>query len=144
MNNFSPMSSRFNQSPNFKRKRFARKSRSFHNFGKNFFNRNDRVIEFPSFDLIGGNRQDPLNLRPFIDPEPMSNSTDSGKDHLVEILLPPNIYDPLCLDSSSKNRLDYSPMIEYNSSQMVQTTPCPSRYRPRHQRRSQQVSEWIR
>ena len=126
-----------------KRKRLTQTSPSS-SFGKNRSANEEQLIEHPSFALLGGNRQDPLNLRPFIDPEPVSHSHTSGNDRLVEILLPPNIYDPLCLDSSSQNRLDYSPMIELNPSQSVQATPCPSRYRARRRQRSQQATEWFR
>ena len=64
-------------------------------------------IQFPSFSLLGGNRKDPLNLNELIQQSIMNNdhieTNLHPNDRQVEILLQPNIFDPLCLDSSSYN-----------------------------------------
>ncbi|CAF3663418.1 unnamed protein product [Rotaria sordida] len=59
---------------------------------------------------FGGNCRDPLNLNELIQKSKQSITNNDnidmnshGNDRLVEILLQPDIYDPLCLDISSYN-----------------------------------------
>jgi hypothetical protein len=64
---------------------------------------------------FGGNRKDPLNLNALIQKKkqlttqsnPTNNDdTNNGNDRPVEILLQPDIFDPLRLDTSSRNDED--------------------------------------
>ncbi len=88
-----------NRSSQSKRTHFYR-SKSFR-FGK-VFKSKEQLIEFPSFSLLGGNRKDPLNLNELIQKKKQSTKLEiNGNDRLVEILIQPNIFDPLCLDISS-------------------------------------------
>jgi hypothetical protein len=89
-----------------KNRRGSRISNPFR-FGKAWRSQ-EPVIEFPSFSLLGGNRRDPLNLNELIRRNEQSTVDLRGNDRLVEIILPPNIFDPLCLDSSSRHRVDSS------------------------------------
>jgi hypothetical protein len=66
---------------------------------------------------FGGNRKDPLNLNALIQKKKQltqstttnndnSNNNHNGNDRPVEILLQPDIFDPLRLDTSSRNDED--------------------------------------
>ena len=87
----------------------------------------DAPIEFPCFSLLGGNRKDPLNLNSLIEAkQQLSNVHLHCKDHWVEIMLEPDICDPLCLDVSS------------HTQQMYNSTPAYSKqpsYTPKRRRR---------
>lgn len=62
----------------------------------------EQFIPFPCFSLLGGNRKDPLNLNELIQNKQQSSTNSIYRnDQPVEILLQPNIFDPLCLDISS-------------------------------------------
>jgi hypothetical protein len=84
-------------------------------FGKMFDSQQLNFIPYPSFSLLGGNRKDPLNLNALIQKKkqlttqsnPTNNDdTNNGNDRPVEILLQPDIFDPLRLDTSSRNDED--------------------------------------
>jgi len=86
----------------FIRSKSFRKSKHSY-FGK-VFKPKEQLIPFPCFSLLGGNRKDPLNLNELIQKKKNSTTTTNsihGNDRQVEILLQPNIFDPLCLDISS-------------------------------------------
>jgi hypothetical protein len=90
-----------NQSYIMKRKYFRKNIR----FGK-VFKSKEQLIEFPCFSLLGGNRKDPLNLNELIQKKKQSTTNNNNtklNDRLVEILLPPNIFDPLCLDRNQRS-----------------------------------------
>ncbi len=77
------------------------------------FKSKEQLIEFPCFSLLGGNRKDPLNLNELIRKKNQSTIHHhqveiNGNDRPIEILLQPNIFDPLCLDisSSSSHQID--------------------------------------
>jgi hypothetical protein len=76
----------------------------YYRFGK-VFKRREQLIEFPSFSLLGGSRKDPLNLNELIRRKNQSTTSHqigvNANDRLVEILLQPDIFDPLCLDRYS-------------------------------------------
>ena len=74
--------------------RYSRSSKKSFRLVK-VWKRKDRIIPYPSFSLLGGNRNDPLNLNELIEKSKQSN------EQLIDILLPPNIYDPLGLDTST-------------------------------------------
>lgn len=76
-----------------------RSSKKVFRLGK-VWKRKDRYIPYPSFSLLGGNRNDPLNLNELIQ---QSQAAKNGNDRLIEILLPPDIYDPLGLDIFSSS-----------------------------------------
>lgn len=97
----------------FKKRKVSRISNPFR-FGKASRSR-EPVIELPSFSLLGGNRRDPLNLNELIRRSQQSTVDLRGNDRLVEIILPPNIFDPLCLDSSSRHRVDISSLNSRNA-----------------------------
>src|SRR5689334_9335730 len=78
-----------------------------------FYSRRMKFIPYPSFSLLGGNRKDPLNLNGLIQrkkqlmqPTTDNENTNNGNDRPVEILLQPDIFDPLRLDTSSRNDED--------------------------------------
>ncbi|CAF0884598.1 unnamed protein product [Rotaria sp. Silwood1] len=78
---------------------------------------------------FGGNRKDPLNLNELIRQKNQSitnnNHTDMnshGNDRLVEILLQPNIHDPLCLDISSHSNESSIDITSVNQHSTIQTT----------------------
>ena len=78
----------------------SKKFRKDFHFGK-VFKPKEQLIKFPSFSLLGGNRRDPLNLNELIQKKKqltINNNDIPLNDRPVEILLPPNIFDPLCLD----------------------------------------------
>ena len=108
--NFAPM---FNHQQKQSRKNLKRRfsvQKSIHRhlrpFGKVSKSKiRDPIIELPSFSLLGGNRYDPLNLNQLNEMSNRIRNHNSGNDPLVEILLPPNIHDPLCLDSSPSDHL---------------------------------------
>jgi hypothetical protein len=80
---------------------FTRSKPKYFYFGK-VFKPKEQLIEFPSFSLLGGNRKDPLNLNELIQKKKQSTTNNiHGNDRSIEILLQPNIFDPLCLDISS-------------------------------------------
>jgi hypothetical protein len=95
------------------------KSKPFR-FGK-VFKSKEQLIKFPSFSLLGGNRKDPLNLNDLIQKKKQSTTNDIyGNDRPVEILLQPNIFDPLCLDiSSSSDKIDLQQVPESNGRQPI-------------------------
>ena len=74
----------------------------------------DYIIPYPSFSILGGNRKDPLNLNGLIQKKKQlsqttsnnNDNTNNGNDRPVEILLQPDIFDPLRLDTSSRNDED--------------------------------------
>jgi hypothetical protein len=83
------------------------------------FKRKEQLIKFPSFSLLGGNRRDPLNLNELIQKKKQSTTNNEhievdiyGNDRPIEILLQPNIFDPLRLDISSYNNEN---SISFNS-----------------------------
>ena len=71
----------------------------YYRFGK-VVKRREQLIEFPSFSLLGGSRKDPLNLNELIRRKNQHQLRVNGNDRPVEILLQPDIFDPLCLDRS--------------------------------------------
>jgi hypothetical protein len=83
-------------------------------FGKMFYSSQLNFIPYPSFSLLGGNRKDPLNLNGLIQKKKQltqttstnNDNTNNGNDRPVEILLQPDIFDPLRLDTSSRNDED--------------------------------------
>ena len=109
----SNQSSRIQQVP-FKKRQTSRKSNPFR-FGKAGRHWKEPLIDYPSFSLLGGNRRDPLNLNELIRRSQQSTGDLRGNDRLVEIILPPNIFDPLCLDSSSRHRVDVSSISHDNA-----------------------------
>ncbi|CAF0845342.1 unnamed protein product [Rotaria sordida] len=110
-NNFFPiMSSNIIQRPVKKRSRIMK---------KNIARKNQVPIHF----RFGGNRKDPLNLNALIQKKNQStrstssssiinndhtNTNNNGNDRPVEILLQPDIVDPLRLDTSSRNDEDFN------------------------------------
>lgn len=124
--NFFPMmSSHVMQSPIKKSSRITKRKTARKNpnqtthfrFGKMFYSRRMKYIPYPSFSLLGGNRKDPLNLNGLIQKKKQltqstaatattTENTDNGNDRPVEILLQPDIFDPLRLDTSSRNDED--------------------------------------
>jgi hypothetical protein len=69
-------------------------------FGK-VFKSKEQFIPFPCFSLLGGNRKDPLNLNELIQKKNQSTTNSIHvNDQTIEILLQPNIFDPLCLDQT--------------------------------------------
>ncbi|UJR21106.1 hypothetical protein I4U23_024206 [Adineta vaga] len=111
---FSPTMSNIRYQP-FKSKTFSSlKNRNFRKpvqfRSRKVSKPKEQLIKFPSFSLLGGNRQDPLNLNELIQmsrQQQVTNNNDSidtdiyGNDRPIELLLQPDIFDPLCLDSSS-------------------------------------------
>ncbi|CAF1431962.1 unnamed protein product [Adineta ricciae] len=102
------------RSPSFKSKLFpSRKSRYCrkpgHVSSRKVHQPKEQLIEFPCFSLLGGNRRDPLNLNELIhmsqQQKQITNVKESidksiyGNEQPIELLLQPDIYDPLCLDS---------------------------------------------
>ncbi|CAF3944974.1 unnamed protein product [Rotaria magnacalcarata] len=76
-----------------------------------------RKNQLPIHFRFGGNRKDPLNLNALIEKKKQlaqattssgtnNDSIDDGNDRPVEILLQPDIFDPLRLDTSSRNDED--------------------------------------
>lgn len=70
----------------------------------------ERLIRFPSFSLLGGSRSDPLNLNELIRNKQETTTNDGTQqmeihhtDRLIDILIPPDVYDPLDLDKSLYN-----------------------------------------
>lgn len=103
-----------NQSRITKRKTVRKNINNTHfRFGKMFLLKKDYFIKRPLFNLLGGNRKDPLNLNGLIQKKKQltqtttnndnTNNNNDGNDRPVEILLQPDIFDPLCLDTSSRN-----------------------------------------
>ena len=81
-------------------KRYSPSGKRSFRFGK-VFQRKEQFIPIPCFSLLGGNRSDPLNLNELIGKKNQSSTHSTGThDPLVEILLPPDIHDPLGLDLS--------------------------------------------
>ena len=93
--------SRMQHTPRRRLKRVSPSSKKSFRFGKVFTRRKEQFIPIPCFSLLGGNRFDPLNLNELIEQRKQAPSTSpTGHDPLVEILLTPDIYDPLGLDLS--------------------------------------------
>jgi hypothetical protein len=111
-NFFPTMQRSIKKSSRITKRKTARKNpiHTHFRFGKTFsFN----YEQFPCFSLLGGNRKDPLNLNGLIEKKKQltettssSTSNDNGNDRPVEILLQPDIFDPLRLDTSSRNDED--------------------------------------
>lgn len=114
--NFHPMIQQRqlkNQSRITKRK-IVRKNpnQTYFRFGK----MSNDFIHYPNFYILGGNRKDPLNLNGLIQKKKQlaqttttndnTNNNNNGNDRPVEILLQPDIFDPLRLDTSSRNDED--------------------------------------
>lgn len=120
--NFFPMmSSNMMQRPVKKPSRITKRKTARKNlnqthfrFGKMSNSQRTNFIPYPSFSLLGGNRKDPLNLNGLIQKKKQltqstatdNDTTNNGNDRPVEILLQPDIFDPLCLDTSSRNDED--------------------------------------
>jgi hypothetical protein len=123
--NFFPMmSSNMTQRPIKKQSRITKRKTARKNhiqthfrFGKMFLHNQKYFIPYPSFSLLGGNRKDPLNLNALIQKKKQltqstsssitnNDNTENGNDRPVEILLQPDIFDPLRLDTSSRNDED--------------------------------------
>jgi hypothetical protein len=127
--NFFPMMSstmtqlQIKKQPRITKRKTARKNynHTHFRFGKMFLLKKDRFIKFPLFSLLGGSRKDPLNLNALIEKKKQltqstssttttnnddSNNNNNGNDRPVEILLQPDIFDPLRLDTSSRNDED--------------------------------------
>ena len=102
------MSYRRSQQLISKRSRFIR-SNTYKKYDyipfRKMFMFNEQLIEFPCFSLLGGHRGDPLNLNELIQKKRQSTGdlqmNVHGNDQPIEILLPPNISDPLNLDITS-------------------------------------------
>lgn len=93
-------------------KRYSPSSKKSFRFGK-VFRRKEQFIEIPSFSLLGGNRSDPLNLNELIEKKKQSSTNSNGNhDRLVEILLPPDIYDPLGLDLSLSSNYQFNDVLQ--------------------------------
>jgi hypothetical protein len=138
---FPMMSSNMTQRPiknqsHITKRKTARKNpnHTYFRFGKM---KKDKFIKYPSFSLLGGNRKDPLNLNALIQKKKQltqstssstitndnSNNNNNGNDRPVEILLQPDIFDPLRLDTSSRNDEDFNNLysIPSNSTNEQQT-----------------------
>jgi hypothetical protein len=98
----------------------SRKSNRSHS-GNVFRTSEQTPREFPSLSLSDKTVQDSFNSNEFIQKQPtkhddngfssdMNNYEHGNRDRLVEIILPPNIFDPLCLDRSSRTRVDFPPI----------------------------------
>lgn len=105
--------SRFAKTNIFRRPKHTR-------FGKVFKNK-EQVIEFPCFSLLGGNRRDPLNLNELIQRKKQATvhmeheqMNTLSNDPPIEILLQPNIFDPLCLEVSLRNNQHVIPLTSTN------------------------------
>ena len=110
-----------NRWPKSKQSHFRRSK--YNHFGK-VFKRKEQLIEYPSFSLLGGNRKDPLNLNELIQKKKQSTTNHThGNDRLVEILLQPNIFDPLCLDISSYSDSPNQHLIAQETSTDLQQVP---------------------
>ena len=139
--NFFPMmSSRMMQQPIRKSSRITKRktvrknlNQTHFRFGKMLRARRMNFIPYPSFSLLGGNRKDPLNLNGLIQRKKQltqattitdNDTTDNGNDRPVEILLQPDIFDPLRLDTSSRNDEDINNLysIPSNSTNEVHQT----------------------
>ncbi|CAF2395331.1 unnamed protein product [Rotaria sp. Silwood2] len=128
------MSSTMIQRPKKKQSRITKKKLA----GKN---------QIPIHFRFGGNRKDPLNLNALIQKKKQltrstsssminndhtNNNNNNGNDRPVEILLQPDIFDPLRLDTSSRNDEDlnniYSiPSNSTNEQQTNNSIICPIR-----------------
>jgi hypothetical protein len=143
--NFFPLiSSNITQRPIRKQSRITKRKPARKNpnhphfrFGKIFYSKKQPFIKYPSFSLLGGNRKDPLNLNALIEKKKQltqstnndnTNPTENnnGNDRPVEILLQPDIFDPLRLDTSSRNDEDCS-TIPSNSTNEQVTNHYPTR-----------------
>ena len=115
----STMTQRLKKQSRITKRKTVRKNpiQTHFRFGKMFFSSQRYFIPYPSFSLLGGNRKDPLNLNALIEKKKqLTQSTSSsitnndnnnnGNDPPVEILLQPDIFDPLRLDTSSRNDED--------------------------------------
>lgn len=116
------MSSHMMQSPIKKSSRITKRKTARKNLNQTthfrFGKMSMKFIPYPSFILLGGNRKDPLNLNGLIQKKKQlaqstvattttdNENTDNGNDRPVEILLQPDIFDPLRLDTSSRNDED--------------------------------------
>jgi hypothetical protein len=95
---------------------------------------------------FGGNRKDPLNLNGLIEKKKQltettssSTSNDNGNDRPVEILLQPDIFDPLRLDTSSRNDEDLNNLYSIPSNSTTeQNANNPMIYPPRKNRYGKQ------
>ena len=115
---FPPMQRPTKKSSRIMKRKPARKSSipMHFRFGKRlFFSRQ----LFSTMFLLGGNRKDPLNLNALIEKKKESaaaagsssssmtnannDNLNNGNDRPVEILLQPDIFDPLRLDTTSRN-----------------------------------------
>ncbi|CAF3552590.1 unnamed protein product [Rotaria socialis] len=112
------------------------------------FKPKERLIRFPSFSLLGGNRRDPLNLNELIRQRNQLTINDEntrmnvhGDDQPIEILLPPDIYDPLCLDISLQNNENSISVTSDNQHSSIQTTQTNFQTRKPNWLIDQQVPE---
>jgi len=123
-NCFPMMSSSMTQRPIKKQSRIAKRkfvksnlNHTHFRFGKMSRGRKGNIhIAYPNFSVLGGNRKDPLNLNALIRKKQQAtqpatttssilndDNSSNPNDRPVEILLQPDIFDPLCLDTSSRN-----------------------------------------
>jgi len=144
-NFFPTMQRSIKKSSRITKRKTARKNpiHTHFRFGKIFSFKYDR---FPCFSLLGGNRKDPLNLNGLIEKKKQltettssSTSNDNGNDRPVEILLQPDIFDPLRLDTSSRNDEDLNNLYSIPSNSTTeQNANNPMIYPPRKNRYGKQ------
>lgn len=155
------MSSRTIQQPikkssHITKRKIARKNlnQTHFRFGKMRYFQREKFIPYPSFSLLGGNRKDPLNLNGLIQRKKQltqatttnnEHTIDNGNDRPVEILLQPDIFDPLRLDTSSRNDEDINNLysIPSNSTNEQYQKKYPvgkSRYVKKRRQQQQQQS----
>ena len=155
---FFPMtSSNITRRPIRKRSRIAKRkkySTTHFRFGKIIYSKNIRNIYVNRFFLLGGNRKDPLNLNSLIHKKKQSilsstaNNDKANGDRPIEILLQPDIFDPLRLDTSSRNNDDINnicsiPSNSNNESQINNRKIYPVRKKHyEKQRRTTQPSRY--
>jgi hypothetical protein len=143
---FFPLtSSNMTQQPIKKQSRITKRKlvRKNHNhprfrFGKMFSFR-EQFITYPCFSLLGGNRKDPLNLNALIEKKKQLTQSSTididGTDRPVEILLQPDIFDPLRLDTSSRNDEDVNNIYSIPSNSTTQQNANNSLIYPSRKKR---------
>jgi len=144
-NFFPTMQRSIKKSSRITKRKTARKNpiHTHFRFGKTF---QFKYEQFPYFSLLGGNRKDPLNLNGLIEKKKQltettssSTSNDNGNDRPVEILLQPDIFDPLRLDTSSRNDEDLNNLYSIPSNSTTeQNANNPMIYPPRKNRYGKQ------
>lgn len=161
-NCFPMMSSSMTQRPIKKQSRitkrkFVRKkhSHTHFRFGKIMHRRNGRSIPYPTFSILGGNRKDPLNLNALIRKKNQltqnttsaagsSDNSANNNDRPVEILLQPDIFDPLCLDAASRNDVPSNNLYSDPSNSTVTAAATSEQYEPKTRVFPQQKNRYMK